>query len=207
MKIPSKQECMDNFEKYKVPNNIRKHCILVSKVSVFLGKELEKKGIDLDLEVLEMLGLVHDMFKVVVLKELVPSEYHHPEAYTQEEIAMWKHLRETYPNMYESGVYAAIFKEKYPKFCDHVRRLSDPTNDEKEWHEQIVHYADWRVSNMEILSLAGKLKGLKERYTKTDGRWEEYERVIFADEAKVFEHLYFKPEELKEKFEQSEKSD
>ncbi len=201
MKLPTDEQCLNYFEKYHVPGNILKHCKKVRDVAIFLAEELQKKGIDVNIELVGKASYLHDLFKVVVLEELTPSEQYHPEDYTEDEIAMWKQLREKYSGKYESEVAHEIFKDEFPELALVVKNSSDPYNMSKTWEELVVHYADWRITGEEIIVLDKRLVYLRQRYPRDDDAWDKYEHVIKADEEKIFENLPFQPEKLKDKME------
>ncbi len=202
MNLPTEEECLQYFNEYHVPSNIKKHCVKVREIAVFLAKKLQEVGIDINLELVSRSALLHDLFKVVVLEELTPSGQYHPEDYTDDEIAMWKHLREKYPGLYESEVAYEIFKDEFPELALTVKNSSNPRKKDKSWEELVVHYSDWRISGEKVILLRERLDYLKERYPREDDGWEMYEHVIKKDEAKVFEQLPFSPDKLAEKLSQ-----
>ena len=199
MNLPTNEQCLNYFKEYHVPSNILNHCKKVRGVAIFIAKELQKVGIDINVEMVSSAAYLHDLFKVVVLEELTPSEEYHPEDYTEDEITMWKKLRDKFQGMFESEVAYEIFKNDFPELALVVKNSSDPYNREKTWEELVVHYADWRITGEEIIVLDKRLIYLRDRYPRDDNAWDEYESVIKGDEAKIFEHLSFQPEELKDK--------
>ncbi len=62
-KLPTKEGCMNLFEEYQTPGRAKAHCIMVSKAGKELGKQLNKKGLRLDLDLIEQAGLVHDLVR------------------------------------------------------------------------------------------------------------------------------------------------
>ncbi len=205
MNYPDKEQCLAWFEEYEVPSNIKAHCVKVAQVATFLAKELKKKGMDIDPELVQSLALVHDLFKAVTLPELIPSKQYHPEPFTQEELDMHKKLRGKYPNKWESEIFYEEFKDQFPEFGASLKHLSDPRQQEKDWNQVVVHLADWRITGCEVHLLEERLAYLKERYWKNDEKGELYREVITKDEKRVFDRLDFAPEELKERVEQAEK--
>ena len=208
MKLPTRNQCLAYFDQYHVPDNIKRHCLYVERVAVFLAKQLNEKNlnknhnININLELVSCAALMHDLFKVVVIDELKANEHYHPEPYSEDEISTWKKLREKYLGMYESEVAYEIFKDEFPKLALTVKNASDPANSNKNWTELIVHYADWRITGEKIIILEKRLEYLKERYPRDDDGWDRYAKVVMGDESKIFNRLDFTPEELKEKIEQ-----
>jgi HD superfamily phosphodiesterase len=64
MNIPSKEECLELFVKYKTPDEILNHCKRANKTAVFLAKKLQEKGIDLNLDLVDKGSLLHDFARL-----------------------------------------------------------------------------------------------------------------------------------------------
>jgi uncharacterized protein len=201
MILPTKEQCLQYFEDYNVPKNIKAHCLSVAKVAFFLAKELKKVNKNINVELVHRTALLHDLFKVVVLEKLEPSKQYHPEPYTDKEIATWKMLREKYPNMWESQVAQVIFKDKYPELAVSVGNSSDPHKNDKTWEELIVHYADFRIMQEKIVLLDERLSYLRNRYPASEDAWDKHTVTMKNDESKIFSKINFEPEELKTKLE------
>jgi hypothetical protein len=197
MKLPTYQQCLDWYEEFKVPHNIREHCFKVRELSLFLAKELRKKGINLSLELVECTALLHDLFKVVSLKELTPTK-HHNYVFSAEETAMWRFLREKYPGMYEGEVAYHFFNDEYPELAFALRNVSDTKVKDKSWEEIVVHYADWRVFRNEIVSLQERTFYLQEAYPRGIKFWEEEMNIISSYERKILERINLNPDQINE---------
>ncbi|HIU25613.1 MAG TPA: HD domain-containing protein [Candidatus Copromorpha excrementigallinarum] len=61
MKCPTKEECLKLLEEYKTPAHVRGHCMAVAETAVTIGRALKNKGYDLDLDLIEAAGLLHDI--------------------------------------------------------------------------------------------------------------------------------------------------
>lgn len=195
--LPTEEQGLNYFEKYKVPRNIFEHCLRVREVAVFLAQEIEKRGVEVNVHLVNCTALFHDLFKVVGLKELKPNKYHNY-VFTSEEIAMWRHLKEKYPNMFEGDVAYHVLKDDYPELAVAVRNASNPRYKEHTWEELIVHYADWRVFRNEIVSLQERLDYLQEAYPRAPALWQVYIEKIKDMEERLFEQLTFFPDEMVE---------
>jgi len=198
--LPTEQECLDLFKKYVVPENIVHHCLKVQQVSVFMGQKLKEQGKLLELKSINLdfvsrLALCHDMFKMAALNDITPNKYHQ-RVFNEQEVAMWKYLREKYPQMYEGDVGYEIFKDTYPEFALSLKRVSSPWIDNPTWEEIIVHYCDWRVFQEKVVSLVERMAYLREYYSRNQIVWNEYEVRCKAQEEKIFFHLDFKPDDL-----------
>lgn len=207
MNIPSRAQAEAYFEDFHVPNNIRDHCFFVNKVAVFLAEELKTKGQELDLDIVDILSLLHDLFKPIVIKNLgtQPEFKCYP---TKKQIDFWKQMQERYPHLHETELFYNIFKEEFRSFAQLMLHYGnhDIFTSQKSFEEQIVHYADWRVYLDTIVSLKERTDDLFVRYKSKIGSQEEKQLQLwkkrvadeFAVEKNIFEKLQIKPEELKE---------
>lgn len=198
MNLPTPQQCQDYFQKYKVPQNIKAHCQYVQTVANFLAKELSAHGEKIDIELVDRLSLLHDLFKMAVIKELKPNK-HHFNTYTPEEIAMWKELRQKYAGKFEGEVAFEIFQEEFPQFALSLKNYGRPSQDGKTPEEKLVHYADWRVFNQEVVPLTQRLSYLQETYPHPQEYWEKVIKEMQGYEQNLFQKLSFPPEQLKER--------
>ncbi|MBU0456652.1 MAG: HD domain-containing protein [Nanoarchaeota archaeon] len=198
MNFPTEQQCLDYFELYKVPKNIFRHCLAVRDVAIFLAKKLNEKEMVVNVDLVNSLALLHDLFKVVSLEELKPNKYH-VYNFSEDEINMWKELRKRFPNMYESEVAYILFKKIFPKLAISLKNISDPQKENYTWEEMIVHYADWRVFQEKIVFLQERLDYLKENYLKEESIWDVHTEKIREIEKRIFINLSFSPEDLAEK--------
>ncbi|MBI4151678.1 hypothetical protein HY496_01795 [Candidatus Woesearchaeota archaeon] len=202
--LPSEDESLRYFEDYKVPKNIRAHCLRVRQVSRFLAEKLVESGIvEIDVTFTDRLGLFHDLFKAAALKELKPNKFHSYE-FSEEEIAMWKKLREKYPGMYEGEIAHLVFKDTYLELASSLKKVSDPRATDLNWMENIVHYADWRVFQDAIVSLDERIRYLQERYPRNDNAWDLFIAKMRGIEEHLFQHLSFSPTELAQKMSEEE---
>ncbi len=197
IRLPSKEKSLHYFEDYKVPGNIKAHCLRVRDVSRFLAEHLFQSGQHINIEFTDRLGLFHDLFKAVALAELKPNRFH-SYVHTPEEVAMWEKLREKYPNMYEGDVAYLVFKDDFPELALALKKVCNPCEIDLSWEEKVVHYADWRVFQDTIVSLGERLVYLRERYPRTDNAWDLFEQKMRSLEQEIFSHISLSPEKLKE---------
>lgn len=173
--IPSRRQCLELLKKNDVPRNIINHSITVSKVAVFIAKELNKKGFNLNINEIEAAALLHDIKKIDSLKK---GTGHAHEG--------WLLLKKI-----GYGEVAEIVKQ-------HV--FLDPNNDSsKIKEEEVVNYSDKRVRHTDIVSLKERFQYLKQRYGKDEESIkviDKLERKAFEIENKIFSHFDFKPEEI-----------
>jgi len=195
MNLPTRQQCLGYFTEYKVPKNIFEHCLKVEEAASFLAKKLHEAGEDIDVELVERLALLHDLFKVVVLDLTKPNRIFHCN-YSAEETAMWKFLREKYPHHFEGDVAYEIFKEDYPELAVSIKTLGLPKKYDKSYEEMLVHYADWRTLRNRVVPLSERLAYLKQTYPREAEDWHADEKIVFEFESRIMKVLNIPPEEL-----------
>jgi len=197
MKLPSKEECEELFEKYKVPINIKRHCEKVRDVAVFLAKSMD---IEVDMEHVEILALLHDLMKHATLEVIKEDPRFDAPAPTEEQLAMHKELREKFKGLHESEIMYELFKTDYPEFAESIKR--EALLGEKKWEEKIVVYSDHVVFAAKVVGLEPRLKDVEERYRKfreeKKEQWEAEKQEKRNIQKEIFEHLDFEPEKLKE---------
>lgn len=200
MLLPTREYCERLFERYKVPAHIKRHCVKVNQVAIFLAKKLKEP---VDIELVDRLSLLHDLMKATALKELKKDERFGAPEPTKEELAMWKSLKEKYHGMHETEIAHEILKDKYPEFAKAM--LEEGKRDvpikSKRIEAQIVQYADWRVFQETIISLKERIADLSNRYKAVHekeglNKWKAMQRDILEFEKELFKKLDFKPEDL-----------
>lgn len=195
MNLPTRQQCLGYFTEYKVPKNIFEHCLKVEEAASFLAKKLNQAGEDINVELVERLALLHDLFKAVVLDLTKPNPIFHYN-YSAEETAMWKYLREKYPNCYEGDVAYDLFKDDYPQLALSIKIVGLPKKNDKSYEEMLVHYADWRILRNRVVPLSERLAYLKQTYPREAEEWDADEKIVFEFEARIMKVLNIPPEEL-----------
>ncbi|MBI3032926.1 hypothetical protein HYY69_05605 [Candidatus Woesearchaeota archaeon] len=204
MKLPSREECEQLFDQYKVPDNIRMHCYKVNEVAIFIAKKLSQKNSILNVDLVDRVSLLHDLFKPFVFElKKDPKFKSNP---TKEQILFWKEMKKKYPpSLHETALFSLIFKDKYPDLAAAMALEGKMSSSVDKSHYplefQIVHYADWRVFVDEIIPLNDRIDDLFERYKdKHSGLrqdfWEKIKESEFRLERKLFEQLDFSPDEL-----------
>jgi len=197
MNLPTEQQCLELFEKYKVPSNIKEHCLNVRKVAVFLAKKLTEQGLNINVELVDRAALLHDLFKVVALKNIKPNK-HHQRTFSAEEKAMWQKLRATYPNMHESQVAYLFFNDEYPDLASTIRRSGDHSVKDRTWEERLIYYIDHRILKNQLVTLSERLIYAREVYPMGDSFWDQVEKEDRLLETDIFSYLLFLPEQLAE---------
>lgn len=204
MKLPIRKQAEQYFETYKVPGNIKAHCFFVNNVALFIARELVQNGEAINLELVDRLSLLHDLFKPIVITHLATDEAFkcHP---TQEQVKFWQGMQKKYPGKHETEVFYEEFKKPFPDFAALMVHYGDHEifTSEKSREEQIVHYADWRVHLDAIVSLKKRTDDLFKRYNKKimshplgKLQWDKRVADEFAVEASLFENLDIEPSDV-----------
>jgi len=161
------------WNKYSMPDNIRKHSEVVAKVALWLGRKLAEKGEKIDLELVECGALLHDIAKNESIRTGVR---HGPRG---KEILLAEG---------ESKELAEIV-EKHA-----LGRILDPIDGLKTWEEKLVYYADKRVTHDKIVSLRERYDYLKKRYPQGTKDIEASEPLVFGLEKEIFDKIGEAPE-------------
>ena len=120
---PSIEECFELMERYRMPDNIKAHSIVVKEVAALIAAGLVEKGLNISFEKVIAGALMHDIGKALCLN----SDYDH--ALKGMEICIQKGLNEI----------AEIVEE-------HIT-LKSYVKDSPVSEKEIVYYADKRVNH------------------------------------------------------------
>jgi len=141
MKKLTRKEALKLLEKYEVDGRILRHSLAVNKFAVFLAERLRKKGLDVDVYLVDMGSLLHDIRKT--------------------------HNGKVVKNHDEAGG-KLLMKEGYPVIAKIVEKHGLPGIDFLQtWEEKIVFYADKRLDEDKVVSLDERYKELEKRYPKS----------------------------------------
>ena len=195
--IPTREECLHLMDKFKTPIGVRKHSEVVNKVAVFLAKKLRAAGVDIDINMVDAASFLHDFVRQL--------NFYSFEGAKQEEVAVWRPLKEIYSHMDHADVAAELLKNKYPKIGEIIAKHGCQAihNDETEtWEEKVVAYADRRVIHNKIVSVDERFEDVRIRheefYVKSGLDPQKEKKIILKLEKSIFRKLKFKPEELAE---------
>lgn len=173
--IPTRDECLRLMGRYGMLDHIVVHSLEVAKVALFLSAELNMKGQQIDLPLVEAASLLHDITKTICLD-------------TKED-----HAQTGSQLLKEMG-----YKRVGEVVAEHVR-LSRRVDLSTVSEEEVVNYADKRVQHNRIVSLEERFDDLKERYGKNQRVLEQFkqlEEITFEIENKIFSILKIDPNDL-----------
>ena len=173
--IPSRDECLRLMSQYGMLSHIIDHSIEVTRVALYLGAELNKRGQGIDLGLVEAASLLHDLTKTECFK-------------TKEDHA------HTGSRLLKGMGYARVGEV----VAEHVQllRKNDPSFVTE---EEVVNYADKRVQHDRIVSLEERFNDLMDRYGKGQKASQEIEKLrkgTFEIENKIFSILGIDPNDL-----------
>jgi putative nucleotidyltransferase with HDIG domain len=155
--------------------NIIRHCIKVAEIALSISMELNRRGENLNLNVVEAAALLHDITKA---ESLDSGEDH--------SLTGYRLLRKLGYNR-----IAEIVRE-------HVFLLKDPDTPRVS-EEEVVNYSDKRVRHDQIVTLRERFDDLRVRYCKDEGqkKWmDRLESLCYRIENKICSKLDIEPEEL-----------
>jgi 5'-deoxynucleotidase YfbR-like HD superfamily hydrolase len=147
----------------------------VAKIALFLSVELNKKGQDIDLRLVEAASLLHDVAKTECLKT---KEDHAQEGSRLLERMGYERVGE---------VVAQHIWLRQERDASTVSEV------------EIVNYADKRVMHDRVVSLEERFRDLKERYGRNQSAIDYLERLekqIYGIENKIFLILQIDPNTL-----------
>lgn len=144
-KLPTRDEALGFLEKAGCSQGVIEHCEAVSRFAVRIAKAFHKKGFDVDVNLVEVSGLLHDIGR---------SKTHTVDhGVVGGEIARSFDLPSSVVRIVERHVGGGIPKEE-------AKRLGWPAKDylPQTLEEKIVCYADKRVEGLRTVSMDQALK-------------------------------------------------
>jgi molybdenum cofactor cytidylyltransferase len=91
--IPTKEQCLSMMEEYKVPYNIKEHCIAVGWVAVRLAALLNDSGHKLDVNLIEAAALLHDIARTRANHAQAAAEILYEMGYTKAADIVRQHMK------------------------------------------------------------------------------------------------------------------
>lgn len=154
---PSLAQCLDWWEVWNVPENIRRHSTVVAQLAYVVAMKMRGKGISLDPILAHRAGLVHDLDKIDTLDE---SSVH--------------------------GAMGADFLEEqgYAEIGEIVRdhimsTVLHADFESRSWENKLVFFCDKLVEGDELVPFDQRLAALKKRYPYYIKTMEKAESAIW----------------------------
>jgi uncharacterized protein len=176
--IPSRETCLSLMEHHGMLPNIKDHSLQVARIALCLGKNLKPRFPELNLDLVEAGGLLHDIAKTETIRN-----------------------RGNHAQIGEEMVRAMGFDPVARIIAQHVRLEEAYFHSERVDEVVLVHYADKRVRHDEVVELKDRFEYLLETYGRSS---EAVERIgsLYQDTLKVekmiFLHLSFSPQALRD---------
>jgi uncharacterized protein len=197
MNLPTQEQCLQYFETYKVPNNIKKHCLKVQEVALFLAFKLKEAGVKVDVELVSAGAVLHDLFKMAAIKDILSNnKYHDNFSFTEEQLTMREELRKKYPGKHENKIAYEIFKDEFPELALTLLRESDHDLKDKKLEESLINYVDYIIFKEKIVPLQKRFDYFMEIYNPPKEYWQRALDQSKETEQMIFKKLDIKPEEL-----------
>jgi len=144
-KLPTRAEALNFLAQAGCPKNVIEHCKAVSKFAVKIAKAFQEKGFNIDIELVEISGLLHDIGR---------SKTHTVNhGVVGGEIVRALGLSNSVVQVVERHVGGGIPKEEAKQFGWSPRDYLPQTYEEK-----IVCYADKRIESLRTVSIKRALK-------------------------------------------------
>jgi len=174
-RLPSRKKCLRLMDQHKMLGNIVSHSLEVTRVALFLCKELKKRGQRINSGLVEAASLLHDLAKTECLST---KEDHAQQGYELLKKMGYDRIGQVVAQ------HIQIWKEGNPSCVS---------------EEEVVNYADKRVCHDRVVSLETRFQDLKDRYGKgwtSLGQFKGLEEATLEIERKIFSILQMDPNDL-----------
>jgi putative nucleotidyltransferase with HDIG domain len=173
--IPDKDRCHDLMERYHMPQHIREHCTVVSRIALALAKELNANGETMNLAAVEAAALLHDITK---------SDSIHTRENHAETAARLLH------SLGSARIAAIVNAHVSLPPVDNIGKVTE---------EEVVNYADKRVQHTAVVSLDQRFADLMRRYGRDKNSGNhilQLKAQTLTIENKIFPRLNLSPADL-----------
>jgi len=163
------------MDQHRMLGNIVSHSLEVTRVALFLCKELNKRGQRINSGLVEAASLLHDLAKTECLST---KEDHAQQGYELLKKMGYERIGQVVAQ------HIQIWKEGNPSCVS---------------EEEVVNYADKRVCHDRVVSLETRFQDLKDRYGKgrtSLGQLKGLEEATLEIERKIFSILQMDPNDL-----------
>jgi uncharacterized protein len=183
MRLPSLEECRVLHAKFHTPKHVTEHTERVAQVAVFIADGLKENGLDVNVDLVRMAALLHDLFRFLDFKD--PERF--PEAQ-----GIWQVLRKKYAGLDHEHAAYEYLKGDYPELArailTHGYSCLETDDAPVTWEEKIVSYADKRVMHEKVVTLSQRFEDgrqrngypLTEKSRRIDSKYMAFEKEIFS---------------------------
>ncbi len=145
VQVFSESACAALWDEFAVPENVRAHCRLVSRVAAYLAEKLRAKGVQVEVEPVRAAGLLHDLLKIRA-QRVGGDEYAQVERVLSER---------GFPAIGRVCGRHGLYSILLPRGLE-------------TWEEKLVFYADKRVQHDRLVSVEERITDLAARYGAND---------------------------------------
>lgn len=142
MNKPSLKQCLEWWNEWSVPENVRRHSRVVSWMAYVLAVMLRNQGIEIDPILTHRGGMLHDIDKIKTL-HLSGQHGQHGADFLEEK---------GFP------LIATILREHL------MHTILEPDADERSWEIKLVYFCDKLVEGDQIVTFNKRLDALMNRY-------------------------------------------
>ena len=196
----------DYYEEWVTPMHVREHCKQVANVAKQLATAHMAKFEIIDLGLLTVSCLLHDMCRVCDFKELDRNRFE--EEVTDEKWKKWLELRKQYKGLHHGDIAAhELFERGYVDTAEAIRlhksvNIIDDFDSFDSLEKMITYYADKRVKHTEIVDLTERFRDGRERYSQynppeQEAKFLEVEKRVKDLEKALFEGLSIQPQDIR----------
>jgi putative nucleotidyltransferase with HDIG domain len=156
------------LKEFCTPSHIIKHCEMVAFVAGKIANFLKKQGEKVDVELVVIAGLLHDLLRIVDINGDAYDAL--CEQYPEENKKIWDKQKLLYKGMSHSDAVAKYLnKMGEPILAEIIRKhrfdaIIEPKEQPFTIEEKILTYADKRVLYADIVSLKERLEDGHKRY-------------------------------------------
>ena len=138
--IPSREKCMELLKGYDVPENVVRHSLAVADLAMDIAKKLNKKGVVVNMPLLEAAALLHDIARGMSGDHVLEGA----------KILIELGYNEVAEIARTHGLYH--FPDIKPEIIE----------------QKILFYADKRVMEDQVVSINERFEDYKRRYPDSD---------------------------------------
>ncbi len=184
------------LNEFQTPQNVRRHCEMVTQVALELGTKLVEKGEIISLGFLYEAAMLHDLVRLIDFNELKKENF--SEEISDEKWALWQKLRKKYKGQHHAKVAQEILiKHGRPEIAEIIRKhctsciLSKSREEELiTWEDKLLYYADKRVKHTNIVSVQERFKMGREQnphLIESEKESQEIQKKVLALEKEIFD--------------------
>lgn len=202
----SAEHIEEYYEEWQAPLHVRDHCKQVASVAMQVAESFVKVGEMVDMHLLYVSCMLHDMCRVCDFRELKKDGFQ--ESISEEKWAKWEQLRKEYSDQHHADIAFDQLSERGYVDTAEVIRLHKSTaivkesNSFKTLEQKITYYADKRVKHTEIVDLKERFRDGRERHgvENTDEEkklFEKVEQKTLELEKELLGKIDLNPEDIK----------